>query len=621
MLADNLNILCTWLGLSCGFIERLLETSPGISGTDPCRCLSTDACWPSSTAFATLESKLSTPLVTPLPPATPCYSSLESEDCGAVQRLWLDGWWRANSSGATQHPNFAEFATPEGDTEVCYVNTTLGYPCGRGSIPAVGVDARSVEDIQLAINFAAARNLRVVVKNTGHDYLGRSTARGAFLIWTHHLTNLTYHDTFKPAGAPEGEVYHDVMTLGAGVQWQDAYDAAFARGRNIVGGISYGGSVGAAGGWVQGGGHSIIAPLYGLGVDNVVEMSIVISTGKHLVVNAHQHSDLFWALRGGGGGTWGVVVSVTYRTHPAPPINAAFFLTSINASTPDALTTPSPTLHKLFAELVRLTPALADAGWAGYADILASADTGHPALRVAYIAPADAPAAVPLMERFYAYARELAESSTLAQGKLRVATAVVSPLANFGAWETMIFRGKDGQGQVGLNVELGSRLLPRELIKRNHTKVADAVLGLELPFIGFYTVTGGVVSKVDPDATGIHPAWRKALVHLVFGSSWPEAASSDVVNEIREKNKKGEAVFREMTPDGGAYFNEASLYQVDPKSDFFGSHYQKLRAIKKKYDPTGLFVVHGGVGSEDWDADLHCRVSPHRTSRTRSDGL
>lgn len=55
------------------------------------------------------------------------------------------------------------------------------------------------------------------------------------------------------------------MTLGSGVQWQEAYDAAFAHGRSIVGGVSLGGTVGAAGGWLQGGGHSILAPLYGLG--------------------------------------------------------------------------------------------------------------------------------------------------------------------------------------------------------------------------------------------------------------------------------------------------------------------------------------------------------------------
>lgn len=61
-----------------------------------------------------------------------------------------------------------------------------------------------------------------------------------------------------------------VMTLGAGVQWQEAYDFAFARQRDLVGGLSAGGSVGAAGGWLQGGGHSALAPKYELGNEFVV---------------------------------------------------------------------------------------------------------------------------------------------------------------------------------------------------------------------------------------------------------------------------------------------------------------------------------------------------------------
>ena len=63
-----------------------------------------------------------------------------------------------------------------------------------------------------------------------------------------------------------------VVTLGAGVQWHEAYAAVNARGRDIVGGVSAGGSVGAAGGWVQGGGHSILSPTYGLGMSTFLSL-------------------------------------------------------------------------------------------------------------------------------------------------------------------------------------------------------------------------------------------------------------------------------------------------------------------------------------------------------------
>ncbi|EKM61059.1 uncharacterized protein PHACADRAFT_156227 [Phanerochaete carnosa HHB-10118-sp] len=607
MLLHNVNILCTWLGLSCGFITRFFDPSPGTSGFRPCRCLPTDKCWPSDAVFAALESQLSEKLLAPLPPAKACYSSLESEACKEAQRLWLDGWWRANQSGATQNSNFATYVSPDGDIEACYLNTTLGHPCRWGSTPIIGVDTRSVEDIQFAVNFAAAHNLRVIIKNTGHDYLGRSTARGAFLIWTHHLKNTTFHYRFRPTGAPEYVAYYNVITLGSGVQWQEAYNAAFVHGRSIVGGITPGGTVGAAGGWLQGGGHGILAPLSGLGVDNAVEISIVTSGGKYLVVNAYHHSDLFWALRGGGGGTWGVVVSVTYQTYPSVPILSGLFSASIIASPSNASATPSPTLGKLFTELVRVTTAWADSGWSGYTEMF-SIGPGHHTIRLVHIAPATAGwAAVPVMERFYSFARQLAANSSVEDGgALHVDLAAITPFPSFGVWERMLFHGETEM--LGANVEIGSRLLPRNLLVNNQTEVADTVLGLDHAFVGFFIVAGGAVSKIDPSTTGLNPAWREALIHVVFGSGWPEGASVDAINEVRAKIKKGEAAFRTLTPQGGAYFNEASLYEADSKYEFFGSHYDKLRAIKRIYDPIDLFVVPGGVGSEEWDADLYCRI-------------
>ncbi|EIW73961.1 FAD-binding domain-containing protein [Coniophora puteana RWD-64-598 SS2] len=192
--------------------------------------------------------------------------------------------------------------------ETCYANTTTAGACEQGNVPIVAVDARTAEDIQAAVRFAVEHNLRMVVKNTGHDFIGRSAGRGAFMIWTHNMKNISYDAVFVPDGAPSSETY-DVFTLGAGVQWSEAYTAAEAREHLLLGGISYGGSVGAAGGWFQGGGHSALSPVYGLGVDNVVQMTVVTSAGDRLMVNAYQHADLFWALRGGGGSTYGIVTS------------------------------------------------------------------------------------------------------------------------------------------------------------------------------------------------------------------------------------------------------------------------------------------------------------------------
>ena len=101
-----------------------------------------------------------------------------------------------------QHINFETFISHDGTPAACYLDTTLGIPCEQRNILPVGVDARSGRDVQAAVNFAKQYNLKLVVKTTGHDFLGRSTARGSFLIWTHYMKQTVYNLTFVPEGAP-----------------------------------------------------------------------------------------------------------------------------------------------------------------------------------------------------------------------------------------------------------------------------------------------------------------------------------------------------------------------------------------------------------------------------------
>lgn len=214
-----------------------------------------------------------------------------------------------------------------------------------------------------------------------------------------------------------------------------------------------------------------------LGVDNAVEINIVTANGEFPTINNYQHSDLFWAVRGGGGGTWGVIVSVTYQTHPSPPLVAAYLLTSIN-TTDNTAAGITPVLKRLFTEFVRVTPALADGGWSGYADTLPSDDTGVQTLRVAYIAMnVSWEAANATMLPLFKFAQELADNSSAEDGgKLTVNLATTVPMTSFAQWETMIFRGKTGQ--VGANIELGSWLLPREPLVNKHKEVAETFLTL-----------------------------------------------------------------------------------------------------------------------------------------------
>jgi FAD/FMN-containing dehydrogenase len=88
-----------------------------------------------------------------------------------------------------------------------------------------------------------------------------------------------------------------------------------------------------------------------------LEITIVTADGDHVIANSYRNQDLFWALRGGGGGTWGVVTSVTYKTHPSTPFSAAFI--SFNSTNADST-------NKLFTEIIRLTPSLVEHGYGGY---------------------------------------------------------------------------------------------------------------------------------------------------------------------------------------------------------------------------------------------------------------
>jgi len=72
--------------------------------------------------------------------------------------------------------------------------------------------------------------------------------------------------------------------------------------------------------------------------------------------------------------------------------------------------------------------------------------------------------------------------------------------------------------------------------------------------------------------------------------------------------KRSTLVLDQLTTDSGSYLNEGSLYELDFQKSYFGDHYNKLESIKDEYDPSSLFVVASGVGSEKWDEELICRL-------------
>ncbi|KAJ2933089.1 hypothetical protein H1R20_g3993, partial [Candolleomyces eurysporus] len=568
--------------LAAAFFSTILclSSTSLVEGNTNCKCLYGQPCWPSTQAFDTLASQLSQPLLQPSPPALPCYTDPSGAECADVQANTANGTWRANIPGALQNLFFEDYIFPNNTISACYLNTTLGIPCEQGSIPPIGVDARSPEDIQAAVRFAKEHNLKLVVKNTGHDYLGRSTGRNSFMIWTHLMKDIEFNDAFVAEGG-DGSEQHEAVTLGAGVQWIEAYAAVGARDRLIVGGISPDGSVGAAGGWVLGGGHSPFAGQFGLGVDNALQFTLVKADGSHVIVNAHTDPSLFWALRGGGGGTFGIVTSVTYKIHPLVPLTGV--LASVNFTSPD-------NAQRAITEYIRLHGTLSDNQWGGYSFF------NNFTLFFFYLAPdMSVPEANATIGPLFNLLHEVGDTGLITE---------VAPFESFEASGAGF--SSPGSGQVGNRPEISSRLLSRDTAVNKAEETARTLLSLDFVAVNF--VAGGAVLRVDPESTGLNPAWRNTVAHIYIGEDHEEGASAETIRAKQQRLVENTAILDTITTDSASYLNEASLHEVDFRKSFWGTHYDRLKQIKYEVDPTGLFVVPRGVSSEDWDENVVCRV-------------
>ena len=135
---------------------------------------------------------------------------------------------------------------------------------------------------------------RFVARNTGHDFLGKSVGAGALGLWTHHLKGIEFFPSFT-----NGDYSGRAAKFGAGVQSFEVYDFAASVNATFV--APGGTTVGVFGGYMQGGGHSVVSSRYGLAADQVLSMEVVTADGQFVTVSARSHPDLFWAIRGGGG--------------------------------------------------------------------------------------------------------------------------------------------------------------------------------------------------------------------------------------------------------------------------------------------------------------------------------
>ncbi len=210
---------------------------------------------------------------------------------------------------------FKQFKNPYFIRDNVALTQTTGWAEAWTSSPsAYAVDARNAADVAAAVNFARENKLRLVVRGGGHSYQGTSNAPDSLLVRTRPMDCDRAARRLRGARAA-ADAPQPAVSLGAGNIWLKAYAAVTKAGRYVQGGGCC--TVGVAG-LIQSGGFGSFSKNFGLAAASLLEAEIVTADGQIRIANACTNPDLFWALKGGGGGSLGVVTRLTLKTHPLP---------------------------------------------------------------------------------------------------------------------------------------------------------------------------------------------------------------------------------------------------------------------------------------------------------------
>jgi len=394
-------------------------------------------------------------------------------------------------------------------------------------------------------------------------------------IWTHHLKSISFVNyTSQQYSGP-------AIKMGAGVQAWEAYEAASANGVRVVGGTCP--TVGLAGGYTQGGGHSTLSSLYGLGADQALEWEVVTADGQYLVATPTQYSDLYWALSGGGGGTYAVVLSLTAKAHRDGVVGGA----SISFSSQGI---SQATYWDAIGYWLPLVTKLSDAGGASSVFTITSEAFNlgpytSDGKSVAEVKAELKPFVVELDKRNMTYSYNV----TSLPGFLQHFTTYLGPLP---------------YGQYGTGEILGSRLIPQSLVASDNAALTSALRNItDAGFLidGLTQTPTHAAASNTAASNAVLPAWRVSAAHIVVSIAWNYTApwASNVARED-EITHVIVPQLEDITPDSGTYLNEGDFQLVTWKRDFYGSNYDRLRAVKTAYDGHDLFYATTAVGSDAW---------------------
>lgn len=453
--------------------------------------------------------------------------------------------------------------------------------CTLGGMPTYVVKATNVAQVQLAVNFARNRNLRLVVKNQGHDFGAKSTGAGALSIWTHFLNGITYIPSYRTS-----ESDGPAVAIGPGVDVLSLYQFASDHDLEAVGGIAR--TVGVGGGYSAGGGHSPLGPIYGMAADQILGLHVVLPDGRFVFADENHNQDLYWVLRGGGGSTYGIVTSLIYRVYPRNTI------TSLTYSFATSDTVDNETFWRGIDAFWDTFPEHGDAGAYKYFTLACTNVTSCSLTMNPHFAHNTTAAQLKkLNEPFFA------KLSALGIDVVNTTYAEYDSLLD--AFTTTFPISTEVMGQWTSHT--GSRLWPRSnwedpsKLEAQSEVIRQAVLkhGMVIGY-NFRPADNPLVNQDN----AVNPAWRNTLMHLMIPAIWSQDATPEDIAAASKQLTETVGTWHAASPGAGAYMSEANINEPDFQQSFYGSNYERLYKLKQKYDPWSLLYAPTAVGSEDW---------------------
>jgi FAD/FMN-containing dehydrogenase len=486
---------------------------------------------------------------------------------------------------------------------------SLGWVDAWTSQPSVkAVAAETGADVAAAVDFARREGIAPVIKGGGHSYFGNSNRAGSLLIWTHRLRKIELHDGFRGRGWPAGIPPIPAVSIGAGCLWGEVYrKVSVEHGRYVQGGGCL--TVGAAG-LVQSGGFGSLSKQFGTGAANLLEAEIVTADGLLRTANSWLDPELFYAIRGGGGGTFGVVTQLTMRTHPLP--------STIGDAQLEIRANSEASWRELVARMIAFYAAnLFNSHWGEQIRFsrgrrLRIAMVSHglsgtemervwsPLLHWVQARPADY--AFSDAPQFLALPGQAAWDPAVL---LKIPDAVLQDGRPGAPKENVYWKGNGEEAAQVIHAYQSAWIPAALLAPSKQAQLVDALVRAS-NFWGVTLHTNKGLAGGSPEAlagtreTATNPEVLDAFALLIAGMEEGPAypgipgREPDVVGARRNaaQVRAAMAEIYRIAPSAGSYVSESDYFLTDWKRAYWGSNYPRLAAAKQRYDPDWLFRGH-----------------------------